>query len=278
MSRLFATAVIAWLCLSGTARADDPATRPRAAPKQVPQKIDPSKDKVKSDADTFVVPMPSEIVRRLQHSKVGAQLQAQIGGNPHRYDGLPAWKAALTLGVSLADLIIGLDGLPPNRVVAALDDVVAGMTSLHVGQAQIDKVRRFRSLVQSGGMSKDQLMTQLDAMRVELITSGRQQLGAQNFAVLTVGGWARAANLAARAAQDNPAGLPDLEIVKVRLVITTLISWLGTGATVQPLVASLNKILPIAASARPTAPTAEDAGVVRAATDEILAFVPGKGN
>ena len=278
MRRLFATAATAWLCFLGTARAQERPTTPDD-PKQVPQKIDlSSKDKVKSDTDTFVVPMPSEIVRGLRQSKVGAQLHATIGGNPHRYDALPAWRVALTLGVSLADLILSVDTLSADRMVAGLDDVVAGMSSLKVEQKQIDKVRRLRARVQAGGLGKDQLMSELDGMRVELLGAGRKQLGAQNFAVLAVGGWARAANLAARVAQGNPAGLMDLEILKVRAVINTLISWLGTGATVQPLVAALNKIVPITAASRPAPPTAEEAAIVRAATDEILAFVPGKGN
>ena len=275
MIRLLTGAVIACLCLLGTARADEPAAKPR--PKQVPQKIDPTKDKVRGEVEAFVLPMPSEIVRRLRQSKVGVQLQAGIGGNPRRYDGVPAWKAALTLGVSLADLILGVDGLPPDRVVAGLDDILAGMKSLKVGKAQIDKVQSFRAAIQGGGLGKEQIMAQLDGMRVEFITTGRQQLSAQNFALLAVGGWARAANLAARAAQDNPAGLADLEILKVRLVIDTLISWLGTGSEVQPILASLNKIVPITGKARPAPPTAEDAAVVRSATDEVLAFVPGQG-
>ena len=119
-------------------------------------------------------------------------------------------------------------------------------------------------------MDKQKLVSQFDVMRVEMLTKGRQQIGDKNFALIATGGWSRAANLAATAAKDDPAALSDLSVLKVRSVVETLIQLLGSDADVQPVVANLQKVLPITDDARPTPPTAQDVDVLIDATGAIL--------
>ena len=72
------------------------------------------------------------------------------------------------------------------------------------------------------------------------------------------------------AAKDDPAALSDLSVLKVRSVVETLIQLLGSDADVQPVVANLQKVLPITDDARPTPPTAQDVDVLIDATGAIL--------
>ena len=123
-------------------------------------------------------------------------------------------------------------------------------------------MRELRGAVASGAMDKQKLVSQFDVMRVEMLTKGRQQIGDKNFALIATGGWSRAANLAATAAKDDPAALSDLSVLKVRSVVEALIQLLGSDADVQPVVANLQKVLPITDDARPTPPTAQDVDVL----------------
>jgi hypothetical protein len=251
---------------AGQARAQQ--TTP-ADDKSVPQKIEVGGLEM-NQAAAFVLPLPSEIVQLLKSSKVGARIAASVGQTPHNYKGMPEWKAALNLGITTADLVIGIETLPTSKVVSSLDDMRAGMAALGVSQEQLDKIDELRGAVASGAMEKEKLVAQFDVMRVEMLTKGRAQLGDRNFALIAVGGWSRAANLAATAAKDDPASLSDLEVLKLRSVVETLIQWLGSDAEVQPIVANLQKVLPITDESKPAPPTAKDVDVLIDATGSIL--------
>ncbi len=255
---------------AGPARAQQ--TTPADDKKNVSQKIEVQGLEM-NKAAAFVLPLPSEIVQLLKSTKVGARISESVGQTAHNYKGMPQWKAALALGISMADLVIGIETLPTNKVVAALDDMRAGMGALGAPTEQLEKIEELRGAVASGAMEKEKLVAQFDVMRIEMLTKGREQLGDRNFALIAVGGWSRAANLAATAAKDDPAALTDLEVLKLRSVVETLIQWLGSDAEVQPIVVNLQKVLPITDESKPAPPTAHDIDVLLGATGAILNLV-----
>jgi hypothetical protein len=264
--------VIALLAASLCAAQSPPAAAPAAKPKDkdVPAKVDPASMNVKADTDSFVLPIPSEVLGRLRNSSYGAQLMGSIKIRAHDYQSLPPWKTALTVGTTLSNVLLGLDSLSKENLLIGLDDLLAGLRRLKVSDLRLAILAKLRADVAAGTLSKAAIVTAFDLMRVDLLNNGKKEFGAQNFGLLVVGGWAQSANLTLRVAQANPAVLADLEVLKVRGVIETYIRLLGDGPEVQPVKSELNKVLAITTTGRVKPPTEAEADLLRKATNGIL--------
>jgi hypothetical protein len=264
--------LVAWAVLGlGLAGLADAQTAPPADSKDVPSKIDMSKVTFKKDTEFSLVPAPSEIVATVRKGNYGTKLATYIEVRKHDYSG-PSWKAALALGASFSDLVLGIDNLPAEKIAAGLDDLKTGMTALRLPPSRVQEVEALRADLIAKKLEKEQLVQKFDQLRADLLQHGKFELGTQNFGLVLVGGWARGANLATQVAETYPAALHDLEILKERPVIDTFIQLVGTGNDVKAVQASLKDILAITAN-RPNGLTDNDASVIRRATHDILAQI-----
>lgn len=255
---------------TAAAGAHEPGVEEKVAPKQ----IDASSITIKERAAAFVIPAPSEIALMLQEADPGGDLLASVGSDLPAYDGLPAWKAALALGIANADLLMTVPGASDEDVVARLDNIAEGMTVLGSTDEQIGQLVELRGKVAGGSITRDALIGQLDDLRIEMLSQGKEQYGDRQVALIAVGGWARAVNLFAVSAEKTGTIPKGADVLKLRIVLDTLIEDVGSDEDVQPVIAALDKIRPMtSATGRPEAPpTAEELALLRDATNEILAL------
>lgn len=245
--------------------------------KEVPAQIDVAKLPFKEKAAVFVLPAPSEIALLLQEADQEGKVLEAVGEAMPVYAGLPEWKTALALGLATGDLLITIPKASDEVVVRRLDNVAAGMKALGSADQQIADLTTLRGKVAGGAIDREQLVRELDVLRTDLLTEGQQQYGDREIALIAVGGWARAVNLFAMLSEDQGGELPKgADVLKLRIVVDTLIEQVGTDEEVQPVVAALTEILPVASAVgrADTPPTAEDLAVLEGATAKILALVP----
>jgi len=246
-----------------------------AAAEAAPKQVDASSITIKERAAAFVIPAPSEIALMLQEADPEGDLLASVGSELPSYDGLSPWQAALALGIANADLLMTVPTAADEIVVARLDNIAEGMRALGSTEDQIGRLAELRGSVAGGSITREALIGQLDDLRIEMLAQGKEQYGERQVALIAVGGWARAVNLFTVSAQKTGTVPKGADVLKLRIVIDTLIEDVGADAEVQPVVAALEKIRPVATStARVEAPpTVDELTLLREATDEILALV-----
>lgn len=276
LSRALAAAVLIGGAGAAGAQAQGAGAAGSAAqpPKEVPATIDPSKVKAKDNTENFLLPVPSEIVARLQRTPYGKSLSATVDIRTRSYGKLAPWQQSLALGMALSDVVLALEASPKSRILIGLDNVVAGMKALGFPGPKTDEVAELRTQYAADKLTKQQLVARFDALRADLLSLGKLLLGSQNYGLLIVGAWSSGAHATAVIARNEPRALEDLEVLKVRKVIETFIRLVGAKQEVAPVVASLNRLLPIATAGRAQPPTAKEAVVIESATAEILSLIP----
>jgi len=238
--------------------------------KDVPQTLELGDLDLRRELMVFVLPSPSEIVAILESDDNLATLRGKLGGGDVDYASLPPWRAALAVGSSMADLLILVPEAPFADVADRLEDIATGLERVGASEEQLEKLRSLRADVLAGAIDRHDLVETFDLLRAEILRQGEEQVGKQNLALIAVGGWARAVNAVARTAQETGDVPPGADVLKLRLVVTTLMDEIGSDDQVGPVEEALRKVLPVTHAVRPTDPTPQELGVLIDATDDIL--------
>lgn len=253
---------------SGNTTADETA---ETIGKEMTQKVDVEELTLNETAALLVIPAPSEIVAIMERDEAFRGLATTPVDALPSYADLPSWQRALTVGRVVADLLIAAPEASDATVAAYLENLVDGLRLLGADEDRIAEVRDLQSRVAEGGVDRDQLLQRFDRFRAEIFKTGDQQIGEQNVVLIAVGGWARAVNVVSNLAQETGQVPPGADILKLRIIVSTLLDKMGSEEEVAPVVESLRSILPVTANI-PSAPRPEELQTLIDETDEILAL------
>lgn len=248
-----------------------PEIRASVPDNEIPQKIDVEALTFQDKARLFVLPAPSETLAILGESAHAEALQSAMGTELTTYDGLDDWRVALVVGETVADLLITIPSADDAAIVRRIDHLIVGIGRLGVDAEAVGELEHLRAQVSGGGMARDELVTELDDLRSDMLA--RRDEHPQHVALVAVGGWARAVNLVSQVALAHGEVPKGAEALKLRAVVTTLIDELGTSPDVVPVVTALQRILPVASGVTDAEPpTLDELQTMQSATGEILAM------
>lgn len=254
---------------------ENPPDSQESVEKQIPEQVELSsndpKRETNPDARVFILPAPSEIVAVLSLDQHSQDLRKAIGDQLISYSGLAQWQASIALGSSIADLMITIPTADNADISARLENISAGMSAIGVKGEMTAKLVDLQRKVAGGSVTRDRLVREFDRFRAAIIREGGDGIGEEKLALLAVGGWARAVNLVSNLMLKTGEVPIGADLLKLKIVVETLLSQVGSTPEAQPVAEALRRILPVTAD-KPEEPTPDEITVFVTNTGQILSL------
>lgn len=224
-----------------------------------------------------LVPSPAEMQRALDKAGIAKGLSAMVADRTLKMDVENKDVVAVRTGVALADALLTVKDAPKEKLVARLDVVKAGMTSLGGGADIGATIDDLKARISNDSISRDDLVKELDEMHGAMIPEIKYEAGAQVVPLIQAGSWLEGSNLVSQAIVEANKGEAGTQLLRQPQVVEYFQKYVqveGAGKApnevVTQLDTTLKKLKEIAA--KPTL-TLDDCKEVKSQTDAVLALL-----
>jgi len=235
-------------------------------------------EELKAAAENIaLVPSPAEMQKALEKNGIATGLSGKVVDRPLKMDISNKDVVAVRTGVAMADALLTVKDAPPEKLVARLTTVKAGMTTLGGGTdigATIDDIN---GRVTNGSVSREDLVKELDEMHGAIIPEIKFEAGDRVVPLIQAGSWLEGSNLVAAAIIDanNPtAGTELLRQPQVAEYFLKYVQTEGAGKAPDEVIGQLNStLLKLREIASKPTLTIDDVKEVKSQTDAVLALL-----
>jgi len=283
MSRLSLLPALSLTALLVACDGDQPATPPPAPPTPpvAEKKAEPapiSKAELEAEAKTVtLVPSPTEMQNALKEAGIAEGLSGLVPDRAVKMDIENKDVVAVRTGTVLAWTLLTVKDAPKEKLVSRMNEVKAGMSSLGAGTDIGATIDDLEGRLNSGSLSRDDLLSELDEMHGAIIPEIQYEAGERCVPLIQAGSWLAGVNLVSAAivkANDPSAGT---KLLRQPEVADHFLSYVRTqGAdkappeVMQRLESTLVKLKEVAEKPELTM---EDVKEVQAQTDGVLALL-----
>lgn len=203
--------LIALTACSG-APAPAPAEPPAPVGSEAPElgNQDPTQLAAQADRKYALVPSPVETEAALQKAGVDSKLDSLITVRTWKLDEKDTERVAVRTGVILADTLLTLKTAKDEEVVAHLEELRQGMTTLKGGDDVDKTLVDIITRVKAGAVTRDELLKEFDQLAGAVIPELEFNGVARVVPLVQAGSWLEAANLVAKAAKGKAASVSDI--------------------------------------------------------------------
>lgn len=272
-------------CSGGEEEAKKPeATRPTEAPTTEPPPPPPTLalQELTAQAENIaLVPSPAEMQRALEKAGIAQGLSALVPDRKLKLDLENKDVVAVRTGVVLADALLTVKDAPKDKLIERLERVKTGLTSLGAGTDLAATLDDLISQVRNEGVSRDDLLKQLDEIHGAVIPELKQEIpggqGERLVPLIQAGSWLAGSNLVAQAivtAEKPEAGTQLLRQPQVADYFLKYVKVEGGGKApdevLKQLETTLTRLKEIAG--KPSL-TLDDVKEVKSQTDSVMTLL-----
>lgn len=204
---LYSLALVLAVGCSGGEEAKKPEeTKPAEAPTTEPAPPAPTlalQDLAAQAENIALVPSPAEMQRALEKAGIAQGLSAMVPDRKLKLDIENKDVVAVRTGVVLADALLTVKDAPKDKLIERLETVKTGLTSLGAGADLAATLDDLVSQVKNDGVSRDDLLKQLDEIHGAVIPELKQEIpegkGERLVPLIQAGSWLAGSNLVAQA-------------------------------------------------------------------------------
>lgn len=224
-----------------------------------------------------LVPSPAEMQRALEKAKVAGGLSTLVSPREYKMDVENKDVVAVRTGVVLADALLTVKDAPKEALVARLEKVKAGMTTLGAGADIAATLDELIANIKNDVKSRDEFLKDLDDLHGAIIPEIKFEAGERAVPLLQAGSWLEGSNLVANAiitANQPEAANSLLRQPQVAAYFLKYVEVEGGDKAppevLKQLEGTLKKLQEIASK---PALTIEDVNEVKSQTDAVLALL-----
>lgn len=238
---------------------------------------DPAQLAAQADRKYALVPSPVETEAALTKAGIDTKLGELITVRAWKLDEKDTERVAVRVGVILADTLLTLKTSTDDAVVAHLEELRHGMTTLQGGEDLDKTLVDIITRIKAGAVTRDELLKEFDQLAGAVIPELEFNGVARVVPLVQAGSWLEAANLVAKAAKAKGNAAAASDILKQPDVVQYFADFAkqrdpSTPAPVgAALDATLAALTAIATKADPL--TDADLDSITQATEGVLALL-----
>lgn len=206
--------VVSLIALAACSGTPEPTPAEPAAPAaaEAPElgDQDPALLAAQADRKYALVPSPVETEAALVKAGIDSKLGALITPRAWKLDEKDTERVAVRTGVILADTLLTLKTAKDEEVVAHLEELRQGMTTLKGGDDVDKTLVDIITRVKAGAVTRDELLKEFDQLAGAVIPELEFNGVSRVVPLVQAGSWLEAANLVAKAAKGKADSVSDI--------------------------------------------------------------------
>jgi hypothetical protein len=171
---------------------------------------DPALLAAQADRKYALVPSPVETEAALAKAGIDGKLGGLITVRAWKLDEKDTERVAVRTGVILADTLLTLKTAKDEEVIAHLEELRQGMTTLKGGEDVDKTLVDIITRVKAGAVTREELLKEFDQLAGAVIPELEFNGVSRVVPLVQAGSWLEAANLVAKAAKGNAASVSDI--------------------------------------------------------------------
>lgn len=189
-------------CDSGTTEPTAPPATPPAPVEEKATPEAPSLDKAALEQqarDVILVPSPTEMQNALVQAGISEGLSALVPDRAPNMNTDDRDVISVRTGTVLAQALLTVKDAPTEKLVERMEHVKAGMAALGAGSDINATIDDLIGRLNSGSLSRDDLLGELDELHGAVIPEIEYEAGAKVVPLIKAGSWLAGVNLVAEA-------------------------------------------------------------------------------